>query len=113
MRAAPCNDPPRIPVMREEARSDQPKDDVIPDRRARRTAGESRDRREQIGDGTTTQRTTAVDVALPEARVVSAGDRHTCAILHYGGLRCWGYGLAGQLGRGTIANSLTPVTVQY
>jgi alpha-tubulin suppressor-like RCC1 family protein len=31
---------------------------------------------------------------------IAAGDRHTCAILDNGGVKCWGYGFYGQLGYG-------------
>jgi len=43
----------------------------------------------------------AGDVPLAERAVqVSAGFTHTCALLASGNVRCWGWGLSGQLGYG-------------
>ncbi|MDO8704147.1 MAG: Ig-like domain-containing protein [Sulfuricaulis sp.] len=42
---------------------------------------------------------------------ISTGDRHACAVLTDGTLRCWGDNSIGQLGNGTTINSSTPVTV--
>lgn len=45
--------------------------------------------------------TDAGDVPLGgRATVVTAGDRHTCALLSSRQVRCWGYGFAGRLGYG-------------
>ncbi|HEV2786339.1 MAG TPA: hypothetical protein VGV67_08135, partial [Solirubrobacteraceae bacterium] len=38
------------------------------------------------------------------AIAISAGEAHTCAVLTGGAVRCWGYGRAGQLGYGNIAD---------
>ena len=47
---------------------------------------------------------------LTDARMVSAGDRHTCAIRARGGLVvCWGSNAEGQLGTGDTTSSLVPV----
>jgi alpha-tubulin suppressor-like RCC1 family protein len=67
----------------------------------------------QLGDGTTTDRTTPVNVAGLAAGVaaVSAGGYHTCAQTVTGGLSCWGANFNGQLGDGTTVGHATPVGV--
>jgi alpha-tubulin suppressor-like RCC1 family protein len=66
----------------------------------------------QLGDGTTTTRTTPVSVAgISQAVSLSAGPFHTCAVLPTGTVKCWGYNAYGVLGDGTTTNSLTPVQV--
>ena len=48
-------------------------------------------------------------VTLPAPAIqISAGDRHTCAVLNDGTVKCWGSNVYGQLGGGTI--DATPVT---
>ena len=68
----------------------------------------------RIGDGTTTDRLTPVDIRGLASGVasVSAGSRHTCVLTRGGGLKCWGNNEDGQLGDGTFADRATPVNVQ-
>lgn len=49
--------------------------------------------------------------ALGGVARISAGHRHSCAVLTNGEARCWGYNASGQLGNGTTTRSLTPVPV--
>ncbi|APV51521.1 hypothetical protein BWI17_18600 [Betaproteobacteria bacterium GR16-43] len=63
----------------------------------------------QLGDNSTTNRGTPVDVVgLSDVTVASlmAGDNHTCALTTTGTVRCWGQNTNGQLGLG--ASSTTP-----
>jgi len=71
----------------------------------------------QLGDGTTTQRTTPVAVsqgAIPVGVTfssISAGSSHTCAIGSNGNAYCWGFNSSGQLGDGSTTQRATPVAV--
>jgi len=68
--------------------------------------------RGQLGDGTTTIRTSPVRVGPARAwRQVSTGWFHTCAIRTNKSLWCWGDDSAGQLGVGSTRNHATPTRV--
>ena len=66
----------------------------------------------QLGDGSNTDNSTPTQVSGfgPDMPVValSAGPRHTCAILDDGSVSCWGHNNVGQLGDGTTDNQNTP-----
>ncbi|MDD5223056.1 MAG: MopE-related protein, partial [bacterium] len=69
----------------------------------------------QVGDGTVTNQTTAVDVAGLSSGVIAIvlGDSHTCALTSSGGVKCWGSAALGQLGNGNTNGPDTCHTGQF
>jgi hypothetical protein len=67
----------------------------------------------QLGDGTTDDNHTPVDVRSLSSGVTgaAAGEAHTCVLTIRGGVRCWGYNAYGQLGDSTNTSKRTPVEV--
>lgn len=64
----------------------------------------------QLGDGTTTNRTTPAPVSGLSSGVtaISAGGSHSCALNIDTTVVCWGANLYGQLGNGTTTDRTTP-----
>ncbi len=55
-----------------------------------------------IGDGDTAGGTTPAEVSsITDAKEVSTGDDHSCAVLEKGTVKCWGENSFGELGDGT------------
>jgi alpha-tubulin suppressor-like RCC1 family protein len=67
----------------------------------------------ELGDGTTTHRSTPVYVESLNAdfKTVATGSSHTCGLTVSGGVWCWGSNGDGQLGDGTTISRTTPVAV--
>jgi alpha-tubulin suppressor-like RCC1 family protein len=69
----------------------------------------------QLGDNSTTNRSTPVQVAQPEGVTfnrITAGGSHTCALTAANVAYCWGWNEFGQLGDGGTSDQLVPVAVQ-
>jgi alpha-tubulin suppressor-like RCC1 family protein len=69
--------------------------------------------RGQVGDGTTNSPATQPTVVsgLANARSLSLGGYHSCALLQNGTVQCWGENANGQAGVPGVALATTPVTV--
>ena len=69
----------------------------------------------QLGDGSTTNRSSPVAVNLGDGRtakeVIAGGGYYYCAILDDNSLKCWGGNQYGQLGDGSTTNRSSPVAV--
>jgi alpha-tubulin suppressor-like RCC1 family protein len=66
----------------------------------------------QLGDGTTTSRSTPVPAAGGlRFTVIETGWDHTCAVTAEGVAYCWGSNEHGELGDGTTEDRLHPVRV--
>jgi alpha-tubulin suppressor-like RCC1 family protein len=74
----------------------------------------------QVGDSTTTRKLAPVDVVglTTGVKDITASGQyytrygrsgHTCALTLSGGVKCWGWNEAGQLGDGTVRSRYTPV----
>src|SRR5215210_4516777 len=67
----------------------------------------------QLGDGTTTNRTTPVGVRnLSGVKAISASYDHSLAVKEDGTVWAWGRNYYGELGNGTNTDSLAPVQVK-
>jgi alpha-tubulin suppressor-like RCC1 family protein len=65
----------------------------------------------EIGDGTTTDRYSQVQIGTKEWKQVSAGYNHSLAIKTDGSLWAWGFNILGQLGDGTNSEKHSPVKI--
>lgn len=71
----------------------------------------------QLGDGTSTNRLTPVDVVGLSSGVralgPNMGNNQSCVLMSNGGVKCWGLNDYSQLGDGTTTNRSTPIDVLY
>jgi alpha-tubulin suppressor-like RCC1 family protein len=67
----------------------------------------------ELGDGTTTNSSTPVDVVGLSSGVagVSAGSYDSCGVTTGGAVKCWGNDSFGRLGNSTFTDSVTPIAV--
>ncbi len=68
----------------------------------------------QLGDTTVIEKHAPTPVfGLPSGvRSIATGEKHTCAVMLSGGVKCWGRNFYGQLGDGTKIDHYTPVDVR-
>jgi alpha-tubulin suppressor-like RCC1 family protein len=62
----------------------------------------------QIGDGGTSSQLSPVQVPGFQAKVVSAGESHSCAIDVSDDVYCWGKNTFGEIGNGSLADEADP-----
>ena len=68
----------------------------------------------QLGDGTTTDRSTPTRVPGPSnITQLVAGAAHVCVTTFDGAVMCWGANEKGQVGDGTFVNRTSPVTITF
>ncbi|MEO8103882.1 MAG: Ig-like domain repeat protein, partial [Betaproteobacteria bacterium] len=68
----------------------------------------------QVGDGSTTNRNTPVDVIVSGVTAIAAGAKFTCALFSAGTSSCWGSNANGQMGYGAVGGpSFVPVSTIY
>ena len=65
----------------------------------------------QLGDGTTVDKSTPVDIGLTGVQGVAAGDYHTIFLMQDGTVKTVGRNNYGQLGDGTTVDKSTPVDI--
>jgi alpha-tubulin suppressor-like RCC1 family protein len=67
----------------------------------------------QLGDGSTEDKLTPVDVVGlgSDVAAIATSDGHTCAMTRTGVVKCWGYNEYGQLGDGTTTDKSIPTDV--
>ncbi|RYF40158.1 MAG: RCC1 repeat-containing protein, partial [Cytophagaceae bacterium] len=65
----------------------------------------------QLGNGGTTDSSTAVTIPTLVFKSVGVGSKHSCAVTSTGGIKCWGNNASGQLGDSTLVSKSTPVDV--